>query len=328
MDDNFQEPGVVITDPAGSDPNALTIQGDIDISKVGEYLLTYSYTSGGRIAEPVVRKVRVIDDKPPMFTFAGGDTIKLFIGQDFEEPGVTVSDNADDEIEYSTMPEGAAVYYSFNDAEAAGLDRSGNHANATLMAGAMGGGPGRYGHGLHIPQLPSACLDLGGNEVDLADEWTIAVWFKNLYGAGKWKTLTRGSSRDHQLIVHVDNNQLGTFVNGRGDWRGSSFYIRPSQTAQWSHIAAVGQGDRTYFYKDGAYATSSDRKSTTEVTKVGNWGADQHFAEYLDEFYVFKRALSEDELKGLPSVIPRSIPPLQVVGKLLILQQIAQVILT
>ena len=93
-----------------------------------------------------------------------------------------------------------------DDAEAAGLENSGNHANATLMAGAMGGGPGRYGQ--RTSYSTTACLsDLGGNEVDLADEWTIAVWFKTVRSKGV-EDSDRGGSRDHQLIVHVDNNPI------------------------------------------------------------------------------------------------------------------------
>ena len=43
-------------------------------------------------------------------------------------------------------------------------------------------------------------IDVGDN--DASDPYSISTWFKKLYPATTWRTLTRGSSANHHVIVN------------------------------------------------------------------------------------------------------------------------------
>ena len=68
----------------------------------------------------------------------------------------------------------------------------------------------------------------------------------------------------------------------------------------WHHIAAVGSGTTTAFYVNGASVGSSDRKSVADIHSVGNYqDGGQVFADRIDEFAVWTRALSPTEIADI-----------------------------
>ena len=82
------------------------------------------------------------------------------------------------------------------------------------------------GSSLHLPTNSSnarvtlsPALDLGGTST--VATFTISTWFRNLYPTGSWRTLSRGSTNGHHLIVSDVTNRVGVFANGNGDWRDS-----------------------------------------------------------------------------------------------------------
>ena len=85
----------------------------------------------------------------------------------------------------------------------------------------------------------------------------ISTWFKKLYtetGHG-WRTLTRGSSANHHVIVKNNGNELGTHT----DWVGSGYNLTPTASAStWQHLVATFDGSRTKFYIDGSYVGQLD----------------------------------------------------------------------
>ena len=99
------ELGTPFTDPLATVTSGQTVlkddlagQGTVDASTLGEYILTYDYTDSGtgKIAETVTRKVVVVDTVAPVLTlvdFNGEtETINLTVGDNWADPGVTLSD--------------------------------------------------------------------------------------------------------------------------------------------------------------------------------------------------------------------------------------------
>jgi len=193
-------------------------------------------------------------------------------------------------------PVGALAYYSFDDQVKPGNDDSGNGHVGTLFNAAWTA-DGNMNGALSLSGSDSKMLV--DPTVDLGDEWTIASWYRGLQRGG-WQTLTRGAGGDHQIIVDA-GGYLGMYDNvGGGGFRSTGFNTGTLDNNIWHHVAALGSGGAADFYVDSTYVGTSDRKSTSDVYAIGNYQGDgQRFANFIDEVYIFGRALDQDEIRGL-----------------------------
>jgi len=205
-------------------------------------------------------------------------------------------------------PTDAVAYYSFDNVTGTTVynDGSGGAANnATLESGAAvtTGSGGKIGEGMTIADETAQKLT-ANTAIDLADTavvdgaWTIATWFYNLHPTDDWRILTRGGN-DFQVMVHRSTDDLETRV---GTFYDSDYDLSPA--GGWHHIAAVGSGSQTQFYVDGAVAGDViPVRSGADIKWIGNYSG-VAFAEIIDEFYVFDRALDEEEIQQLAGVAP------------------------
>ena len=198
----------------------------------------------------------------------------------------------------STMPAGADGYYSFDNTSGSTVYNDGSVAgkDGTLTGGAAltTGGGGMIGEGMTIADNSGQYLQLP-SPVDIGAEWTIATWFYNLHPANAWRTLSRASGGGHQVIGYQNNNSLGVYEGG---FRDSGYDLAPG--AGWHHITAIGSGGTTDLYIDGVYVGASDRQSQADVYAIGNYqGGGQPFAQRIDEFFVYNRALDLTEIQAL-----------------------------
>lgn len=77
--------------------NEIQITGDVDINKVGEYVITYS-VNYEKLNLHTERLVKVIDTEAPKIVLKGESTIKLKKGEEYKEYGYIISDNYDKKI--------------------------------------------------------------------------------------------------------------------------------------------------------------------------------------------------------------------------------------
>ena len=75
----------------------IQITGNIDVNKVGEYVITYTLNYK-KLNLQTQRIVKVIDNEPPKIVLKGESTIKLTKGEEYKEYGYIVSDNYDKKI--------------------------------------------------------------------------------------------------------------------------------------------------------------------------------------------------------------------------------------
>ena len=197
----------------------------------------------------------------------------------------------------SLMANNGALFHFNNNT----TDTSGNSNGLTTSGTSFASGyDGAVNGSLKFDGTTSTALL--ANPVSLSGDWTVAFWFYNLLPNTTWRTGLRGSNVDHQIIVESGSDRLGVYASGTGAFRPSGFDM-PSGTYQgWHHIVAVGSGSTTAFYVNGVNVGSSDRKSTDNVYSIGNYqlassgGAQQQFAERIDEFAAWSRALSASEV--------------------------------
>lgn len=96
----FTDPGVTVTDD--KDTNiAASASGTVNTAVTGTYILTYNaHDAAGNAASPVTRAVTVYENPPqdtvkPVITLNGASTITINKGDNFTDPGATVTDNKD-----------------------------------------------------------------------------------------------------------------------------------------------------------------------------------------------------------------------------------------
>ena len=167
----------------------------------------------------------------------------------------------------------------------------------------------KYGSAsLHIPSSNgnayarlNSTISLGGNTN--SNNYSISTWFKELYPATSWRTLLRGSSANHQVIVSSSNNRLGVYNHNHGGFIDSGYDLNPSASANsWQHIAASFNGSNTKIYIDGNFVGTSQSSPGNNVYAIGNYqGGGQRFAKYLDDFRVYGVTLSANEVSQIYS---------------------------
>jgi surface protein len=76
------------------DGSKVTISGEVDTSKIGDYMITYNAVdSAGNKAIPKTRTVYVRDTTPPSIVLRGDENITLTVGDSYKDEGAYVSDN-------------------------------------------------------------------------------------------------------------------------------------------------------------------------------------------------------------------------------------------
>ena len=137
---------------------------------------------------------------------------------------------------------------------------------------------------------------------NVSNTYSISVWFKGLYDfTNGWRTLTRGSGTNHQIIVSNGNDRLGSFISSGGGFKDSGYDLHP-ETSQnsWQHLAATFDGSSTTFYLNGSNAGTVNDSAGNNIFAVGNYqGGNQRFAEYIDDFRVYGITLSEEEVSSI-----------------------------
>ncbi|TNE82043.1 MAG: DUF5011 domain-containing protein [Bacteroidetes bacterium] len=94
----YVESGAVVTDNH-TKGLTYTITGSVNNAALGEYVLTYNATDSSGNAGSVARVVRVVDREAPVITLKGSSLINMKRFGSLNDPGVTLSDNYDTEVE-------------------------------------------------------------------------------------------------------------------------------------------------------------------------------------------------------------------------------------
>jgi autotransporter-associated beta strand protein len=211
------------------------------------------------------------------------------------------------------LPANAAGVYTFDSVNGNAVSNEGTLGasyNATFQNSATTTPNGHKGPGLWLDNQNNAWLavDLqpNGRGIDLSSgKWTASAWFNGIYTSGQgadWRTLFRGNSSDHQIIIQDGTWNLGCYANGNGEFRITDTAYQMNQVANsgWHQITAVGSGSNIKMYVDGLYVGQTDRNSIADIYAIGNgMGWTQKFAKAIDDVYIYQRDLNADEVYNL-----------------------------
>ena len=97
--------GVTASDNLDGDiTDQVTVVNPVDVTKLGEYTLTYNLTDDtGNQAAEVTRKVTVVDTTGPVITLTGDAEVTVEAGDTYEDAGATVADNIDSVLEATSV---------------------------------------------------------------------------------------------------------------------------------------------------------------------------------------------------------------------------------
>lgn len=110
----------------------VTKEGDVNLSKMGEYPVTYSASFNGK-SKTINVTYKVCDITPPEIKLKGSTEIRWRLGKEFKDPGYTATDNVDGDVTSNVTVDGTV---NINEEGTYTLtykvkDSSGNEATAT-----------------------------------------------------------------------------------------------------------------------------------------------------------------------------------------------------
>lgn len=95
--DSYEEPGYNASYKKEDITDMVKVSDDIDQTKLGEYTITYKINYKKK-SSTKKRKVTFVDTTKPELVLEGKDTLTYYVGQKYNEPGYSASDNYDGDL--------------------------------------------------------------------------------------------------------------------------------------------------------------------------------------------------------------------------------------
>jgi len=234
-------------------------------------------------------KIRVVSSSPQ------------FIGT--ESSAITINNSSD---AFSTLSNGRILYYTFN---ANTNDVSGNNQHGTAFGGTSYTSD-RFGNATGAIQLNGTNGYVNAPAgVWFGGPFTVSSWVKPT-SYNNWSRVfdfNNGSPGDNVLLA-ISNGTTGNLHAdirlGTGGPNAVATTTKPPLNV-WSHLVFMHDGTNAKIYMNGILAVSVAIPLPQFVTRVNNyigrsaWTADAYANAAFDDFMVYNRALTLDEIKVL-----------------------------
>jgi len=198
------------------------------------------------------------------------------------------------------------LQYKFNEnAGTTAVDSTLNHLDGTLVGTAWA--PGRNASGISLPAgAPQVTLPSG--IVSTADEFTASAWVY-LTANDQWaRIFDFGTGTNNYMFLTANGGagpRFGMKVNGAAEVGLGVNAAMPLNV--WKHIAITVAASGANLYVDG-HLVASNAALTSKPSDLGvttnNWIGksqfpDAPYAGSIDEFYLYRRALTATEIQAL-----------------------------
>lgn len=201
-----------------------------------------------------------------------------------------------------------SVYYSFDD-EAETIKDSSKNGNDAEVVGNANWEDGVIDKAISLQ--PNVWVDMNGPEFTNkpVDGITLAFWVNHTGAAGS-QSIFDAIGTDHASgLYHVELEANGVRWFHRDGTQTTIFSIRqgpPIEPNKWVHFAGIYDSESgdvlTYFDGKEVNSAKGDGKLSDNwgvKAGIGHHNNGRWFTGLLDEFYIFSRALSENEINQL-----------------------------
>ncbi|MBT4223568.1 MAG: DUF5011 domain-containing protein, partial [Opitutae bacterium] len=315
----FPDPGVTVADRKGTalDASRVVVSGSVDQAKLGTYTLAYDFTNDkGRPAPTIQRKVTVVDTTPPTIELVGGTPLKLNIGDLFQDPGVNVTDNLDQNlatvVQLEGSLEGLVAHWKFDD---------GSGDTAEEIAGGLAGVltnfanadaawvEGKFGKALQFNGINEYVLVPATDKLTL-QAMTISAWVQAANFAQDgfiYEKTVGGQINSHYSLYLQGNDQLNFRLISGGNLNDTIIPAAVNLNVdEWNHIAVTYDGTVKSIYINGDLVTAMP--SVIILPEPGNGistigalgsGSDYFFNGKIDDLRIYDRAVAEGDIHKL-----------------------------
>lgn len=104
---NFTDPGYsALDDLEGNLTDEVSVESNYMPRTEGDFTFTYSITDASGNVATAQRLVHVVDSTPPRLSLVGDQTVKIYVGETFTDPGVRASDDFDGDVSVKVVSQG------------------------------------------------------------------------------------------------------------------------------------------------------------------------------------------------------------------------------
>lgn len=210
------------------------------------------------------------------------------------------------------LAEGLVVYFTFDNVDGKMiLDDSGNGLDADIIANTEFV-KGKYGDAIHITKEGPDCVNVpASDELKITDEITMAAW---IYQEGwtsnaQWfdKNCHNGGEHSSYGIGAFGNGVSFNMFLGTGNSRPTLNIPHKLDAKTWHHVVGTYNGETMKIYVDGELFADKDEKFKFTGTNDQDLriGCSKDRPQYtfengsIDEAAVWRRALSDDDIKAI-----------------------------
>ena len=261
----YEEEGFTAADNYDGD---LTVQV---VATEADGVVTYTVTDSSGNKTTVTRDIYYFDPTPPELQLNGDRVIVIYAGHDFEDPGITASDNCDGDITSAVVVEGevnskkAGTYtlkYSVS-------DTYGNTVSAertvyvvdpySSTGGGSGSGNGRVIY-LTFDDGPS---NHTGRLLDILAKYNVKATFF-VVNTGNIGIISRAAAEGHTVAIHTTTHNFDSI------YASEEAYIKDLETMQDIIYQYTGEKTMLFRFPGGSSNTVSrfNKGIMTRLTKL------------------------------------------------------------
>ncbi len=200
------------------------------------------------------------------------------------------------------------IYYDFEDE----FDKSGNFNDAQLAQSATIAQGISGGQGLNLDGSAESYVKIPSEALAGLEDYTIAAWIKPDTNANTQRVFDFGTDTNRYMFLtpYYANGRLrGAITTGSYNYEKGVNVDTYIETGRWTHVVMMQEGDVMRIYIDGVLEGETENvkldpyeiKHTIPYCYIGKsmWPGDKYFDGVIDEFYIYDRAISEDEVTEL-----------------------------
>lgn len=200
------------------------------------------------------------------------------------------------------------IYYDFESEK----DKSGNFNDAQLASSATIAQGISGGQGLVLDGTSESYVTIPSDALTGLEDYTISAWIKPDVKDNTQRVFDFGTGTDRYMFLtpfYGSNHLRGAITAGSYDYEKGVSVDVDIETNRWTHLVMMQEGDVMRIYIDGVLAGETENvkldpyeiKHTIPYCYIGKsmWSGDRFFDGTIDEFYVYDRAISEEEVTAL-----------------------------